>query len=90
MDIHHVAKLARLELTDKETVLFAQQMGDIIDYINKLNELDTSTIEPTAHVVPMVNVFRDDILKPSLPKDKALQNAPSKTEDFYKVPRILE
>jgi aspartyl-tRNA(Asn)/glutamyl-tRNA(Gln) amidotransferase subunit C len=90
MEIDHIAKLARIELTEKERGLFSQQVGDIIKYIDKLNELDTSTVEPTAHVLPMKNIFRDDKLTPSLPKEKVLQNAPSRKDDFYRVPKIIE
>lgn len=90
MEIDHIIMLARLELTKKEKELFSKQLSNIIEYMNKLNELDTTDVIPTAHVIPMKNVFREDKLKPSLPKDKALQNAPNKTEDFYRVPKIIE
>ena len=74
MEISHVAGLARLKLTDSEKELFSKQVDSIINYIDKLNELDTSGIKPTAHVLPISNVFREDELKTSLPRDKALQN----------------
>jgi len=90
MDIEHIVMLARLELTREERELFSKQLGNIIEYMDKLNELDTATVNPTAHVLPMKNVFREDVLKPSLPKEKALQNAPSRTDDFYRVPKIIE
>jgi aspartyl-tRNA(Asn)/glutamyl-tRNA(Gln) amidotransferase subunit C len=90
MEIDHIARLARLQLTEEEKRVFSQQMKKIIEYINKLNELDTSNVEPTSHVLPIKNVFRDDKVRPSMPKDKALQNAPSHTDDFYKVPKIIE
>jgi len=90
MKIEHITILARLELTEKEKELFSKQLGSIIEYIDKLNELNTTNVNPTAHVLPMKNVFRNDEVKPSLTKDKALQNAPSKTEDFYRVPKIIE
>jgi aspartyl-tRNA(Asn)/glutamyl-tRNA(Gln) amidotransferase subunit C len=90
MEIDHIARLARLQLTEEEKKVFSQQMKKIIEYINKLNELDTSNVEPTSHVLPIKNVFRDDKVRPSMPKDKALQNAPSRTDDFYKVPKIIE
>lgn len=82
--------LARLELTRPEKELFSRQLGSILDYINTLNELDTSGIEPTAHVLPLLNVFREDVPGPSLPKAKTLLNAPDKTKDFFRVPRIIE
>ncbi len=90
MDINHVAMLARLKLTDSEKEQFEKQVGSIINYIDKLNELDTSSIEPTAHVLPISNVFREDQLKTSLPREKALQNAPEKDDGFYRVPKIIE
>ena len=90
MEIEHVALLARLKLSDSEKKLFSRQVGSIFDYINKLNELDTADIEPTAHVLPMKNVFREDKLRPSLPRDNALQNAPERNDSFYRVPKIIE
>jgi aspartyl-tRNA(Asn)/glutamyl-tRNA(Gln) amidotransferase subunit C len=90
MEISHVASLARLKLADSEKELFSKQVDSIISYIDKLNELDTSDIKPTAHVLPISNVFREDELKSSLPRDKALQNSPGKDESFYRVPKIIE
>ncbi|GBE05208.1 MAG TPA: Asp-tRNA(Asn)/Glu-tRNA(Gln) amidotransferase subunit GatC [Nitrospirae bacterium] len=90
MQIEHIALLARLELGTEEKNLFSKQLERIIEYIDKLNELDTADVAPTAHVVPLKNVFRTDELKPSLPKDKALQNAPHRVNDFYGVPKIME
>lgn len=90
MKIDHIAMLARLELTNEEKEIFSKQLSSIIEYIDKLNELDTTGIDPTAHVLPIKNIFRDDKLKPSLPKDKALRNAPGRTDDFYRVPKIIE
>lgn len=90
MEIDHIVMLARLELTGEEKKLFSKQISSIIEYIDKLNELDTTNVDPTSHVLPMKNVFRNDELKPSLPKDNALQNAPDRTNDFYRVPKIIE
>ncbi len=90
MDIDHVAALARLKLTDREKEIFSRQVVDIIRYIDKLNELDTSGIEPTAHVLPMKNIFREDEIRASLPRDSALRNAPERDGGFYRVPRIIE
>jgi len=90
MKIEHITMLARLELTEKEKEVFSKQLGSIIEYIDKLNELDTTNVAPTAHILSMKNVFRNDELKPSLPKDKALRNAPDKTNSFYRVPKIIE
>lgn len=90
MDIEHVALLARLRLSDNEKNLFSAQVGSIINYIDTLNELDTADIEPTAHVFAMSNVFREDELKPSLPREEALLNAPGSSREFYQVPKIIE
>jgi aspartyl-tRNA(Asn)/glutamyl-tRNA(Gln) amidotransferase subunit C len=90
MEIGHVALLARLKLSDDEKELFSRQVGGILDYINKLDELDIKDIEPTAHVLPVKNVFREDKSRPSLPRENALQNAPESDENFYRVPKIIE
>lgn len=90
MEIGHISLLARLELSEEEMDLFSRQLGSIIEYINKLNELDTSGVEPTAHVLPLHNVFREDVVQPSLPREMALQNAPERNEQFYRVPKIIE
>jgi len=90
MEIEQVALLARLKLSDEEKRLFSRQVGSIIDYIDKLNELDIKDIEPTAHVLPVKNVFREDKLRSSLPREKALQNAPESNDNFYRVPKIIE
>ena len=90
MEIDHVALLARLELKDEEKDLFSKQVGSIIEYVDKLNELDIDDVEPTAHVLPIKNVFREDELRDSLPREKALQNAPRKSDGFYRVPKIIE
>lgn len=89
-EIEHIALLARLELTEKEKEIFSKQLSSILRYIDKLNELNTNDVEPTLHVLSKKNVFRDDKLKPSLQKERALQNAASKDNSFYKVPKIIE
>ncbi len=90
MEIDHVALLARLELKDEEKELFSKQVGSIIEYVDKLNELDIDDVDPTAHVLPIKNVFREDELRDSLPREKALQNAPRESDGFYRVPKIIE
>jgi aspartyl-tRNA(Asn)/glutamyl-tRNA(Gln) amidotransferase subunit C len=90
MEIGHIALLARLELSEEEKDLFSRQLGSIIQYIEKLNELDTESVEPTAHILPLHNVFREDAVQPSLPREMALQNAPERNEQFYRVPKIIE
>lgn len=88
-DVKYIARLARLKLKDKEINYFAGQLGNIIDYIDQLKEVDTSSVEPTSHVLSIQNVFRKDVIKPSLKKDNVLKNAPSKEEGLFKVPRII-
>lgn len=89
-EVEHVARLARLELTPEEKERMRAQLDSILSYIDKLNELDTSAVEPTSHVIPMVNVMREDEVRPSLPQEEALANAPDREGEFFKVPRIIE
>lgn len=89
IDVKKVAKLSMLKLTEEEKTLYGSQLGSILEYINKLNELDTSTIEPTSHVLALNNVFRDDTPGCSLDVEEALRNAPDPSENFYRVPRII-
>lgn len=89
-DVEHVARLARLELSEEEKKLFAGQMGAILGYVEKLNELDTDGILPTSHAVPMENAFREDVAWPSIGIEKALLNAPDRVESFYRVPKVIE
>jgi aspartyl-tRNA(Asn)/glutamyl-tRNA(Gln) amidotransferase subunit C len=88
--VEHVAKLARLAITAEETERYSQQLSNILTYIEKLNELDTSKVEPTFHVLPMKNIFREDEVRPSLPREEILKNAPDRTEEFFRVPKIIE
>jgi len=89
-EVEHVAKLARLELSEDEKVTFARQLSGILNYMDQLRTLDTTGVEPTATVLPADNIFREDEVRPSLPRDKALANAPDQAEGFFRVPRILE
>ena len=89
-EVEHVARLARLELTAEEKERMRAQIDSILSYIDKLNELDTSAVEPTSHVLPMTNVFREDEVMPSLSQEEVLVNAPDRHEFFFRVPRILE
>ena len=89
-EVEHVARLARLELTKEEKEQMRAQLDSILSYIEKLNELDTSAVEPTSHVLPMKNVFREDEVRPSLSQEEALANAPERQDLFFRVPRILE
>ncbi len=90
MDVKYVAHLARLELTPGEEQKFGAQLGQILGYIEKLNQLDVTGIEPTAHAVPMVNVTRADEVKTSLPTERALMNAPAQANGLFIVPKIVE
>ncbi|MBN2021033.1 MAG: Asp-tRNA(Asn)/Glu-tRNA(Gln) amidotransferase subunit GatC [Sedimentisphaerales bacterium] len=88
--VRKVAKLARLELNDKEVEEFAGQLSAILDYVARMNELDTNDVEPLAHCLPIHNVFREDTIKESLGTEKTLANAPQQDGSFFKVPKILE
>jgi aspartyl-tRNA(Asn)/glutamyl-tRNA(Gln) amidotransferase subunit C len=85
-----VAHLARLSLTPAEEQQFGAQLGGILGYIEKLKELDVTGIEPTAHAVPLVNVFRPDVAGPSLSHEEALRNAPATSGGLFLVPKIVE
>jgi aspartyl-tRNA(Asn)/glutamyl-tRNA(Gln) amidotransferase subunit C len=88
----HIAELARLKLSDAEIDRMTQQLSAILDYAARLQELDTEAIPPTASVVPLQNVMREDRVLPSLPRDQVLANAPDKSEDgdFFRVRAILK
>jgi len=88
--VEHVARLARLELTEAEKDVMTQQLDRILAYVDKLNELDTGAVEPTSHAIPMMNVLREDEVRPSLGPDDALANAPDRADAFFQVPRIIE
>jgi aspartyl-tRNA(Asn)/glutamyl-tRNA(Gln) amidotransferase subunit C len=89
-DVKYVAHLARLALTPDEEKKLASQLGNILGYIEKLKELDIVNVEPTAHATPMINVMRPDEVRPSLPHDDALRNAPAKANGLFIVPKIVE
>ena len=88
-DVEHIAKLARLEFTDEEKATFTHQLNAILAYVEQLNTLDTSTVEPLSHVIELDNAFREDVLRPGLTQEEALKNAPVKTEKFFKVPKVI-
>ncbi len=90
ISIEHLARLARLSVSENEKILFSNQIDGILNYMNKLNELNTGDIEPTSHVILLSNVVREDLLKGSLEREDALLNAPDKTDKFYRVPKIIE
>jgi aspartyl-tRNA(Asn)/glutamyl-tRNA(Gln) amidotransferase subunit C len=88
--VRKVAKLARLDLTEAEIEEFTGQLGAILQYVEKMNELETAAVEPLAHCLPIHNVFRADEVRPSLGTEKTLANAPERDGVFFKVPKILE
>lgn len=90
VDVKYVAHLARLALTPEEEKKFGDQLGHILEHIEKLKELDVTNVEPTAHAVPLVNVTRADEVRPSLPHDDALRNAPARANGLFMVPKIVE
>ncbi len=89
-EVRKVAKLARLELSEAEVEEFTGQLRAILDYVAKMNELDTEGVEPLAHCLPVSNVFRADCVKESLGTEKTLANAPERDGEFFKVPKILD
>ena len=89
-DVEHVALLSRLELSEQELDNFTGQLDAILEYIDVLNQVDTSAVEPMAHVLEIRNVMRSDEVQPSLPREAALQNAPDAEDGFFKVPKIVE
>lgn len=89
-DVEYVARLARIELAEEEKNLLISQLNSILGHIEKLNELDTEGVEPTFHVLDVRNVFREDEVRPSLPAEEILKNAPARDGDFFKVPKIIE
>jgi aspartyl-tRNA(Asn)/glutamyl-tRNA(Gln) amidotransferase subunit C len=88
-EVLHVADLARLSLLPEEIELFTRQLNDILAYVEKLQELDTTGVEPLAHVIPVFNVFREDVVSQGLDRDAALSNAPAREEGALVVPRII-
>ncbi len=90
VDLQHVMKLARVELSAEEQALLGPQLGQILGYIDQLRKVDVSGVEPTAHAVPLVNVMRADEVQPSLPHAEAMRNAPAQRAGLFVVPPVLE
>ena len=88
--VEKVAVLARLKLSAEELATYEKQLGAILDYIAKLETLDVAGLEPLANPAEISNVFRDDAVKPSLPRTEALKNAPERNDDFFIVPKVVE
>lgn len=89
-DVKIVASLSRLKIDADESVEVIAQLDKFLTYVENLKAIDTTKIEPTTYAVPMKNVFREDIVKPSLDRELALSNAPLKDDGYFKVPRVLE
>ncbi len=89
-EVQHIAELAKLQLTEAEEALYQEQLSDILDYMQRLNTLDTEAIPPTATVLPLRSIMRDDVPRPSLPVDEVLANAPARAGDSFEVRVILE
>ena len=87
-DVEHVAKLARLELTENEKEKFTKQLGDVLKHVDAMNEVDTSNVEPMAHAIDFVNVMREDVPNQEISKDALMSNAPDEENGFFKVPKI--
>ena len=88
-DVEHVAALARLTFSEEEKIKLMDQLNEILAYVEQLNGLDTNNVEPLSQVIELSNVFREDKRRPSLSRDEALQNAPARTERFFKVPKVI-
>jgi aspartyl-tRNA(Asn)/glutamyl-tRNA(Gln) amidotransferase subunit C len=89
-DVDHVAKLARLEITAEERERYTQQLNAILDHAAGLSKADVKGVEPTAHILPLKNIWREDALKPSLPREQALANASDKAKGCFRVPKIID
>ena len=89
-DIKYVANLARIKLTSDQEDRLGSQLGDILGYVKKLEELDVSNVEPMAHAVPLHNVMRADQVQPSITNEEAMANAPKKANGLFVVPKIVE
>ncbi len=87
-DVEHVAKLARLELTEDEKELYTKQLGDVLKYVDQMNEVDTSSVKPMTQVIDFVNVMRDDKVVYEYTKEELMANAPEAEDGFFKVPKI--
>jgi aspartyl-tRNA(Asn)/glutamyl-tRNA(Gln) amidotransferase subunit C len=88
-DVEKIADLARLYITEEEKEKYTRQLNVILEYMEQLNKVDTSNVEPLSHPFELTNVFRDDEVQPSLPVDEALKNAPEKSGNYFKVPKVI-
>lgn len=90
IDVAYVAELARLELTDEEKAVFQPQLENIVQYVEKISSVDVAGVEPMMHGRPLVNAFREDVVRASLPAEVALGNAPARVGDEFLLPKIVE
>lgn len=88
-EIEHIARLARLELTESEKIDFTRDLNRVLNFVEQLNQLDTTGVEPMAPTPPVCNVFRPDRAEPCLDPEKALANAPDRKNNLFKLPKIL-
>jgi len=89
-EVEHVALLGRLKLTEEERARFTTQLNSILEYFEQLQQIDTTGVPPMSHAVAITNVFREDEPQPALTPDEALQNAPDRDNDYFRVPRVIE
>jgi aspartyl-tRNA(Asn)/glutamyl-tRNA(Gln) amidotransferase subunit C len=89
-DVEHIAKLAKLEIAEDEINEFTSQLNQVLEYVDKLNELDTKNVKPLSHPVEGENVFREDGLRESSSTEDALRNSASKTDKYFKVPKVIK
>ena len=87
--VEYLAKLIRIGLSEEEKELFSSQLGDVLEYVEQLKEVDVSDVEPMYHPLPITNRMRKDEIKPSIERDKALKNAPEKKDGFFVVPNVI-
>lgn len=88
-DVKKVARLAKLKISEDEIEIFTGQFNTIIEYIHTLDELDTSQVEPTSHVLDLKNILREDAMAPSLPRGEMLKNAPQQDGEYFRVPKVI-
>jgi len=89
-DVERVAYLARLRFSEEEKEKFISQLNRILEYVAQLNELDTEGVPPTSHVLPLRNVFREDEVRPSTPREELMANAPARHMGYFEVPKVIE
>ncbi len=88
-DVEHVATLARLSFSESEKEKLTHELNTILNYMDQLNLVDTANVEPLAHPIELSNVFREDVLRPGVSREEALKNAPARTAEFFKVPKVI-